>query len=467
MPADGRVIAGSTAVNEATITGESVPRAKDVGDTVFASTMNTDGAVDVVVTADAAHSTLARIVQLVREAEQRRAPIEHFVKRFARVYTPAVTLVAAAVMIVPALLGQDALEWFVRGLTLLVIACPCALVIATPVTVVSALTSAARHGVLVKGGEQLEALGRVRALAVDKTGTLTTGRLAVVDFQHAAGDRDALLRRVAAVEARSEHPIAQAIVRYADSRGVRALDPVEEFAATPGRGVRGRVDGEMITVGTDQFVGPLAVAGWGPGAPTTTRVYAESSGGARGAFVLRDEPRPEARRVLARLRRLGIKPLVMLTGDAPAAADAMASLCGVDETHGGLLPADKVDVVRALRARYGGVAMLGDGVNDAPALAEATVGIAMGAAGSPATIETADVALMADELTKLPYAFTIARRTWRTVRVNIALALALKVVLAAGAVVGITSLAAAVRVGDMGGSLAVTINAIRLAGTRE
>jgi len=468
VPADGRVVVGTSAINEAAITGESVPRLKDVGDTVFAGTLNTDGALDVVVTADAAHSTLARIVQLVRESEARRAPIEHFVKRFARIYTPAVTAAAVAVMVVPPLvLGAAPVEWFMRGLTLLVIACPCALVIATPVTVVSALTSAARHGVLIKGGEHLEGLGRVRALALDKTGTLTTGRLAVTEFRFdGAGDPDPLLRLVAAIESRSEHPIAQAIVRFAAARNLSPVALVEDFVAYPGRGVRGRVEGRTIAIGTETFVEVNVPAALEPSDSPATRIVARSSDGACGVFVIRDEVRPQAMAVVARLRRLGLAHLVMLTGDDAAAAQAVAAATGVDEVRARLLPADKVEAVRALKQRYGAVAMLGDGVNDAPALAEATVGIAMGAAGSPATIETADVALMADDLSKLPYAIHLARRSRRTIRFSIALALGLKVLLAAGAVAGLVDLAVAVLVGDMGGSLTVTINALRLARMR-
>lgn len=467
VPADGRVLAGSSAVNEATITGESLPRPKEVGDQVFAGTLNTDGALDVEVTAEAAHSTLARIIQLVREAEARRAPIERFVQRFARVYTPVVTAGAVLVMVVPPLVfGAAGLDWFVRGLTLLVIACPCALVIATPVTVVSALTSAARHGVLIKGGEHLEALGGVRALAVDKTGTLTTGVLRVTGFHVSEGTApEVLLQRVATVEARSEHPIAQALVRFAAEGGLSPDRDVEEFSAVPGRGVRGRVDGHEVLVGTDTFVGPAPAMRWPDPEPGAMLVLASTSDGLAGTFTIRDEPRPESRQVVARLHALGVRPVIMLTGDAPEVAEAIRVEVGVDGVRARLLPEDKVQAVRELRQAHGTVAMLGDGVNDAPALAEATVGLAMGAAGSPATIETADVALMADDLTKLPYAVRLARRARRTIRFNIGLALGLKLVLAIGAVMGVVSLAVAVLVGDMGGSLVVTANAMRLAGT--
>jgi Cd2+/Zn2+-exporting ATPase len=469
VPADGRVIAGSSAVNEATITGESLPARKEVGDPVFAATVNAEGALDVEVTADAAHSTLARIVQLVREGEARRAPVEQFVRRFARVYTPVVTVGALLVMAVPPLaFGADGLEWFVRGLTLLVIACPCALVIATPVTVVSALTSAARHGVLIKGGEYLEALGAVRALAVDKTGTLTTGKLSVASFDVSDGAASAdLLRLVHAVEMRSEHPIARAVVAHAEARGVRSKEVPELFSAAPGRGVHARVGGRQVWIGTEEFVGGAAVPSRGTPDAGAARVHLRTDDGQAGVFTVRDGARPNAADVVRRLHGLGIRPVVMLTGDAKAVAEAVGRATGVDEVRARLLPEHKVEAVRSLRERYGAVAMLGDGVNDAPALAAATVGLAMGAAGSPATIETADVALMADDLGKLPYAVRLARRARRTVRFNIALALGLKAVLAVGAVLGVVNLAVAVLLGDMGGSLVVTGNALLLARMRD
>ena len=467
MPADGQVVAGASAVNEATITGESLPRLKKTGDPVYAGTINLEGALDILVTTDAAHSTLARIVELVRQAEGRRAPVEEFVKRFARVYTPIVTLLAVFVMLVPPLVaGASFLDWFVRGITLLVIACPCALVIATPVTVVSALTSAARNGVLIKGGEYLESLGAVRALAVDKTGTLTTGRLVVIDFQEDGGRTPELLHDIVTLEARSEHAVAEAIVRYGESRGVHPGDSVVAFTSIPGRGVRGRTGGSAVVIGTEELVGYEPTSRWGVAEPDTVRIYAVAEDGRNAVITLQDQVRPAAASVVDRLHRLGIRPIVMLTGDSAAAAQVVGRLTGVDEVRWRLLPEEKVAAVRELRSQYGAVAMLGDGVNDAPALAEASVGLAMGAAGSPATIETADVALMGDDLTKLPYAVHLARKARRTIRFNIALALTAKLLLAVGAVMGIVSLAVAVLVGDMGGSLAVTLNALRLARTR-
>lgn len=468
IPADGRVVAGSSGINEATITGESLPRTRSAGDPVFASTLNLEGSLDIQVTADAAHSTLARIVQLVREAESRRAPVEEFVKRFARVYTPAATIAALLVMVgPPLLLGAPALEWFVRGITLLVIACPCALVIATPVTVVSALTSAARNGVLIKGGEYLEALGGIGALAIDKTGTLTRGVLSVIGFESKGAPPERLLGWVASLEARSEHPVARAIVAFAQGRGVKPDARVEAFTSVPGRGVKGRVDGLEVTIGTEELVSKHVVEAWGEPEAGTLRVYVETTDGAHGFLALTDQIRESAPAVVRRLHELGIRPVVMLTGDAAGPAQSVGKALGVDQVRWRLLPEEKVEAVKELRNDFGAVAMLGDGVNDAPALAEATVGLAMGAAGSPATIETADIALMADDLSKLPYVVRLARQTRRTIRFNLALALGLKLVLAAGAVLGVVSLALAVLVGDMGGSLFVTLNALRLARMRE
>lgn len=464
IPADGKVATGASTVNESTITGESLPIGKKPGDAVFAGTLNLEGSLDIEVTVEASQSTIARIVQLVRQAEMNRAPVEEFVKKFARIYTPIVTVVAVGIMAIPPLLGGSGLEWFTRGLTLLVIACPCALAIATPVTVVSALTSAARHGVLIKGGQHLEALGQTRALAIDKTGTLTTGQLSVTSFR--ASDEKlvkTLLEQVASLEARSEHPIADAIVRYATEQGMQVDLGLGTFEALLGKGIRGRFGDVDVLVGTEELVPPGVVAQWGAGEPGSIQVFVSSSTGLSGVFQLADRLRPTAPAVIDRLHQLGVKPIVMVTGDGESAAQKIARMAGVDEVHFRLLPEEKVTIVQKMRVAHGSVAMMGDGVNDAPALAAATVGIVMGAAGSPAAIETADVALMADDLDKLPYAFQLSRRARRTVRFNIGLALGLKLVLAVGAVLGMVSLAVAVLVGDMGGALVVTANALRVA----
>ncbi len=463
IAADGVVIAGRSTVNEATITGESLPVGKGRDDRVFAGTMNGTGALDVRVTADAEHSTIGRIATLVREAESRRAPIEQTVQRFARYYTPIVTVAAFGVMLVPPLMGGDRLDWFLRGLIMLVIACPCAFVIATPVTMVSALTTATRHGVLVKGAEYLEVLGTARAFALDKTGTLTTGRLSVTRLEAGPGtDPVELTRRVAAAEARSEHPVAAALVRFAEGEGLAAADGATEFEALPGQGIRASVAGQEIRVGHGGFIGEPPDWQWPEATDGMMRILARTTDGLTGAFFLRDEPRPDARDVVTSLHRLGLAPIVVLSGDAEDVTRAIGAEVGADQVRGRLLPEQKVEAIRGLLAAHGSVVMLGDGVNDAPALAEASVGMAMGAAGAPAAIEAADVALMADDLSRVPVIVRLARQARRTVRVNIAVALGLKFLLAVAAVLGVASLAAAVLIGDVGGSVVVTLNALRL-----
>ena len=462
VAADGLVVAGASHVNEATITGESRPARKSLGDPVFAATLNVEGTLDVEVTVDATHSTVARIAQLVREAEARQAPVERFVQRFSRVYTPIVTGGAILVMTLPPLLFHgNGVEWFVRGLTLLVIACPCALVIATPVTMVSALTGAARHGVLIKGGDHLERLATIRALALDKTGTLTKGVFSVREFRAEPPEAiDRLLRRIASIESRSEHPLAEAIVRFALASGIRPDLDLVDFHAEPGQGVRATIEGHELRVGTEIFLGTGKADHSHSMSRDASCVHASTSDGLRGVFQVGDEPRPGARDAIDQLRALGVRPIVILTGDGREVAEAVGDEVGVDAVIPRLLPEDKVDAVRDLRRQHGAVAMIGDGVNDAPALAEADVGIAMGAAGSPATIETADVALMGDDLSRLPYAIDLARRARRTIRFNIAAALGTKLLLALGTILGAVTLAQAVLVGDLGASLIVTLNAL-------
>ena len=481
VPIDGAVLHGESSVNEAHLTGESVPVPKAAGDLVYAGTLNHDGFLEIEASTDASDTTLARIVRVVREAQTRRSPTEQFVQKFARYYTPIVAVLAALTMLVPPLIGLGTgLTWFVRGLTLLVIACPCALVIATPVTVVSGLTSAARNGVLIKGGEYLEALGGTCAMAFDKTGTLTFGRLIVTEAVPVAeiATRE-LLSLAAAVEARSEHPIARAIVAGADrvSPGAVVSRPVvSEFQARPGHGVVAQVDGSDVIVGTAELFEQEGWPAWSPEevgraealeSEGKTVVAVGRDGKLAGLIALADEIRPEAASVLRRLRELGIHEQVLLTGDNERVAGAVAEELGIERVMASLLPEQKVEAVRELNDRHKSTAMLGDGVNDAPALTAATVGLAMGGAGSPATIETADIALMADDLNMLPYAVRVSQLARRLVRFNIALALGLKLVLAIGAVSGLVSLLVAVLVGDLGASLAVTLNSMRLANLKS
>lgn len=465
IPADGVVTEGRSALDESPITGESLPVDKSPGDPVYAGTINREGYLRLLVERRADESTLARIVRLVEEAEGRRTKAERFVDRFARWYTPVVTLGALLLVLVPPLVFGAAFEpWFVRGLTLLVIACPCALVISTPVAVVSGVTAAARRGVLIKGGTYLEALGEVRAVALDKTGTLTFGRPWVVEMiPNNAAEPHRTLALAAAVERRSEHPLARAIVSHAESLGVSLDEPVDDFVSVPGKGARGTVGGSEIRVGRSEMLGGSDAGGAGLSVRGgQTAVGVSRDGIVLGWIVLADQARDEAREAVEGLRAEGVGHIVMLTGDQREAAEAVGRALGVDEVQSRLLPEDKVDAVKKLEARYGSVAMVGDGVNDAPALAAATVGVAMGAMGTDAALETADVALMGDDLTRLPYVRRLSKRARRVIRQNIAAAILVKAILAVGVPMGLVSLVTAVVIGDLGVSLAVTLNALRL-----
>lgn len=479
VPADGRVLEGSSAVDEAPITGEPLPVSKSTGTAVHSGTINRDGWLRVRVERPASQSTLARIVRLVEEAESRKTNTEQFVERFARIYTPIVTAAAILVVAIPVVIGGAPFEpWFVRGLTLLVIACPCALVISTPVAVVSGVTAAARNGVLIKGGRYLEALGEVGVIAFDKTGTLTHGRPEVVDVVVPAGVSPevdpTLLAAAAAVEDRSEHPLARAIVAHARSRGLRVGDQpeVRDFRSVPGRGAEGRVGGVLYRVGAPEWLGVDPPPELLRGGRTVVGVQREERPGPSSPesalwFVVADRVREAAPGAIRALRAAGIGHMVMLTGDADEAARTVAEAVGVDEVHARLLPADKVRVVRELEERYGAVAMVGDGVNDAPALAASTVGVVMGAMGSDASLETADIALMADDLGRLPYARRMSSRARRVIRQNVAAALVVKAALALAVPFGWVSLVTAVIAGDLGVSLAVTLNALRLGGVSD
>lgn len=469
IPLDGRVTSGESAVNQAPITGESLPVDKGPGAEVFAGTINGRGALDVEVTRLRGDSTIARIIDLVDRAQAQRAPSQAFIERFARVYTPVVLVLAVLVALLPPLVAAgDWATWFYRSLVLLVISCPCALVISTPVSIVSALAAAARKGVLIKGGARLEALARVRVVAFDKTGTLTGGRLQVTGIHPATGcDPDDLLRTAAALEARSEHPVGQAIVR----RGEALAGPipgVTGFAALPGMGARGTIDGVEVVAGNLRFMEERGLRS--PEAEALFTTIARAGGTPifvvrerriLGALAVTDEPRHAAREALDLLRAHGVERIAMLTGDNATTAAAVGRTLGIDDVRAELLPADKAEAVSALRQTYGALAMVGDGVNDAPALATADVGIAMGAAGTAAALETADVALMADELPKIAYALRLSRATVRNIRVNIGFSLVLKGAFLLMAVGGAATLWMAVAA-DMGASLLVIANALRL-----
>ncbi len=469
IPLDGRIEQGAASVDQSSITGESTPMEKAMGDEVFAGTINLDGVIHLRTTKLAEDTTLARIVRLVGDAQSQRSPSEQWVERFARVYTPAVMIAALAIMVGPPLATEAAWgEWFYRGLVLLVIACPCALVISTPVSIVAAIAAAARRGILVKGGPAMEAPARLRAIAFDKTGTLTVGRPEVVEVVPLSGhSREELLQIAAAIEARSTHPLGVAIVSAAQQAGILP-EPSTDYRIVPGQGATARLDGRDVWIGSYRL---LDARGHG-----TPKLYERSRaleqrgmslvavGEDRhvcGLIGLADAVRPAAQGTLQELHALGIRPIVMLTGDHRAAAEGVAQRAGVDEVYAELLPEDKVKRVEELVARHGAVAMIGDGVNDAPALARATIGIAMGAAGADAALETADVALMGDDLTAIPWLVRHARWTVAVIRQNIFAALGVKLLFVLLSLCGYASLWAAIAA-DTGMSLAVVINGLRL-----
>jgi len=471
---DGVVRAGLSAVDQSAITGESVPVEKEPGDDVFAGTVNTSGALEVEITHLAGDSTLSRMVRLVEQAQSQQAPVQRFIDRFARVYTPAVAAVALLVAVLPPLLfgqpfwGQGG--WLVRALQMLVIACPCALVISTPVSLVSAMTGAASRGVLVKGGQFLEALSRVRVFAFDKTGTLTEGRPTVTDVVSLCDcgecEESCGLRYASALEAQSAHPMARALLAEAQARQL-VIPPAEAVAELRGRGIEGQVNGVQVTVAShahfDEHVPHTAAVCRKAdelSAQGKTVVLVRHDDEVCSLFGVADVPRAESQQVLAALRGRGMHT-VMLTGDHPAVAAEIGRQVGVDEVRAELLPEDKMSAIAALAGMYGPVAMVGDGVNDAPALAQADVGIAMGGAGSAQAMETADVVLMGDDLRQLPYVVDLGRRTRGVILANIVFALGIKAAVFGLAAAGLATLWMAIAA-DVGASLVVILNGMRL-----
>ena len=469
LPLDGRVVAGASSVNQAPITGESMPVPKEAGAEVFAGTINGDGALEVVSTRAAEDTTLARIIRMVEEAHARRARSEQWVEKFARLYTPAVILVALAILLVPPLaFGAAWSDWIYRALVLLVIACPCALVISTPVSIVSALAAAARNGVLVKGGLFVELPARLKAIAFDKTGTLTRGEPLVVGVVPLNDHTEAeLLERAAALEARSAHPLARAVAKAAADRGV-PVKAATDVSMMQGKGVTGIFEGERFWLGSHRYLeerrqetGAVHEQAEALEREGRTVVAIGNERHVCGLLAIADTVRPEAADAITGLRSAGIRHVVMLTGDNRTTARTIAAHAGIDEVKAELLPEDKVVTVGKLVERYGAVAMVGDGVNDAPAMARASLGVAMGAAGSDAAIETADIALMSDDLRKLPWLVRHSRRTLAVIRQNIAFALGVKALFVVLTFAGFASLWGAIAA-DLGASLLVVANALRL-----
>lgn len=469
IPLDGEVTKGESSVNQAAITGESMPVPKSAGDEVFAGTINQDGSLEFRSTKAANDTTLARIIHMVEQAQSRRAPAQQWVDGFARWYTPAMLIFALALAVLPPLVGLGTWgEWVYRGLVILVIACPCALVISTPVSIVSALTAAARNGVLVKGGVYMEAAGRLRVLAVDKTGTLTHGRPEVQKFIPLNGHTPhELLERAAALEAHSEHPLARAVLRKAQAEGVEPT-PAEGYQAIRGKGGEGRINGRPFWIGSHRMMHDK-----GTETPDVHQAAVEledaghtvvAVGNDRhvcGLISIADSIREDAPQAVRQLHEAGIRKVVMLTGDNEGTARAVAAATGVDEYRAQLLPEDKVHTVESLVAEYGQVAMVGDGINDAPALAVANIGIAMGGMGTDAAIETADIALMSDDLLKVSWLLRHSRRTLRNIQTNIAFSLGLKFLFIVLTVFGLASLWMAIAA-DTGATLLVVFNGLRL-----
>lgn len=490
VPLDGSVAAGFSAVDEAAITGEPLPADKAVGDRVFSGSLNTSGLLDVTVSAVARDSTLARVVQLVEQAQGAKAPVQQAVDRFSRVYTPSVVVLAIAVAAIPPIFGLGApIVWITRALVLLVVACPCALVISTPVSLVSAISRAGRDGVLVKGGAYLEVAARVRAIAFDKTGTLTQGRPVLVDVEpfHDAITPAELLALAASIEQHSNHPIARTIVEAAEETGAAAGGGAQRVAARSdashsavsgfeelaGRGVQASIEGACMRVISPAFaaeIGDLTRAQ----AERIAEVQAEGhtvlvvlrEAEPLGLLGVEDPLRDEAEQVVSAVRRQGAEHTVMLTGDNEATAAAVAARAGLSAHMASLLPADKVDAVLRLKDRFGLVAMVGDGHNDAPALAVADIGIAMGAAGSDTALETADVALMADDLSALPGFFALGRRTLAIIWQNVTFSVVVKVAVLIAAILGYANMWLAV-FADTGVALLVILNGMRLLGARR
>ncbi|WP_306115093.1 MULTISPECIES: cation-translocating P-type ATPase [unclassified Roseovarius] len=466
---DGQVTDGAGAVDQAPITGESALVPKEAGDDVYAGTINGEGTLTVRATKAATDTVLSKIIRMVGDAHSKRAEVEQWVAKFARIYTPIVMVLAVVIALLPPLLAGGAWGyWFYNALVLLVIACPCALVISTPVSIVAALTASARAGVLIKGGAYVEAPGRTTALAMDKTGTITMGEPEVAAL-YPLGDasKSDLMALAGALEARSSHPLARAILGKAELDGI-VINAAEDTRTVPGRGLEGRIDGKKVWLGSDRFA---EEKGFGETIPSDLRDRIESAGSTlvavgnessvTGLLELRDRIRSDAKGIVAQLHAQGVKTIIMLTGDNERTARAVAAEVGIDEVRAELLPEDKVTAIEELVVEHDMVAMIGDGVNDAPAMARAHYGIAMGAVGSDAAIETADIALMTDDIGKVPWLIGHSRRTMSVIRQNIGISLATKAVFVGLTAFGMATMWGAIAA-DVGVSLLVVANALRL-----
>ncbi len=473
LPVDGEIEEGSTSIDQSSVTGESVPVEKGPGESVFAGTVNGNKTIRVRVTKLAKDSTLSRVIEMVEEAESQQSPSQRFAERFTRVFVPAVLAIVLLTIAVPPLLGWLSFsDAFLRAMTILVAASPCALAIATPAAILSGVARAARSGILLKGGMHLENLGTLSAVAFDKTGTITAGEFEVTDLSaYAETDEEELLSTAAAVEAGSNHPLAAAVQRFVETRGT-TVGKAEGVEAVGGKGVTGSVDGKQVRVGNRKLFeeGSIpraieeSVQAYQSEGKTCMIVQREDA--FLGVLALQDRPRKGAERVVEQLRKLGISRTILITGDNRDVAKSISEEVGIDEYRAELMPEDKVTVIKELEKEYGSVAMVGDGVNDAPALATATVGIAMGAGGTDVALETADVALMADDIGKMRFAVELSRRARRTIVQNLAISLGVMAVLVATAITGVATIGIAI-VAHEGSTLLVVANALRLLGVRE
>ena len=473
VPLDGNIVHGTSSINQASITGESLPVTKTVGDEVFSGTVNEDGYLEMVVTKEAKDSVISKIVTLVKRSQLNRSTTETLVERISKYYTPLMIVISACVAFIPPLFfGQNLVDWVYKALSIMVISCPCAFLISTPIGMVSAITSATKKGVLIKGSTYVEEMRNVKAVIFDKTGTLTEGKLALSDINviDDAYSEEEIVRIAASLEHSSSHPIAQAIVDYAGINEI-SFDEIEDFKNIPGKGIVGTVDGkryyaanESLIEGSEFNVSREEINKYT--AEGKTLVFIGDENGVIAGLTVVDKIRDNAAEVIKDLKDQGVKT-IMLTGDNKMAANKVANEIGLDYVYSDLLPEDKLNILDTIRNKFGDVAMVGDGINDAPALARANIGIAMGAAGSDVAIETADVALMQDDISKLPYLFSLSQKTMNIIKQNISLSIFVKALFVILAILGLITLMMSVGIGDLGLTLVVILNSFRIARVKD
>lgn len=473
VPLDGNIVYGTSSINQASITGESLPVTKTIGDEVFSGTVNEDGYLEMVVSKEAKDSVISKIVTLVKRSQLNRSTTETLVERISKYYTPLMIVISACVAFIPPLFfGQNLVDWVYKALSIMVISCPCAFLISTPIGMVSAITSATRKGVLIKGSTYVEEMRNVKAVIFDKTGTLTEGKLALSDINviNDAYSEEEIVRIAASLEHSSSHPIAQAIVDYAGINEI-SFDEIEDFKNIPGKGIVGTVDGkryyaanESLIEGSEFYVSRDEINSYT--SEGKTLVFMGDENGVIAGLTVVDKIRDNAAEVIKDLKDQGVKT-IMLTGDNKMAANKVANEIGLDYVYSDLLPEDKLNIVDTIRNKFGDVAMVGDGINDAPALARANIGIAMGAAGSDVAIETADVALMQDDISKLPYLFSLSQKTMNIIKQNISLSIFVKALFVILAILGLITLMMSVGIGDLGLTLVVILNSFRIARVKD